>query len=108
MTDASGHVTTTAVFHDSVVKKERDEKTKIQLAAKISQLLSQRGLTQEQAAALLQIKQPKVSALMRSNLEGFSVERLLKFLNALDCDVDIVVRIKTSHRRSARIQVKAA
>ena len=107
MTDADRHVTV-AVFHDSVVKKERDEKTKIRLATKINQSLSERGLTQEQAAALLQIKQPKVSALMRCNLEGFSVERLLKFLNALDCDVDIVLRIKPSHRRLARIQVKAA
>lgn len=107
MTDADGHLTS-AAFRDSVVKKERDEKTKIQLAIKINQLLSERGLTQEQAAALLQIKQPKVSALMRCNLEGFSVERLLKFLNALDCDVDIVVRIKASRRRLARIQVKAA
>lgn len=87
---------------------ERDEKTKVQLAAKINELLCQRRLTQEQAAAILQITQPKVSAVMRYHLEGFSVERLMRFLNALDCDVDIVVRTKPSHRRVARIQVKAA
>ena len=44
------------------------------------------------AAQLLDINQPKISALVNYRLEGFSVERLMRFLNALDRDVEIAIR----------------
>jgi len=40
-------------------------------------------------------------------LEGFSVERLMNFLNALDRDVDIVIRRRPGTRRGGRIVVTA-
>ena len=52
---------------------------------------NQKGLTQAAAAKVLGIDQPKVSALLRGKLTGFSTERLIKFLNALGRDVQIVV-----------------
>ena len=51
------------------------------------------------------INQPKVSALIRRKLDGFSVERLIHFLNALGQDIDIVVRQKPSSRKQAQINV---
>ena len=42
--------------------------------------------------SLLGIDQPKISALMRGKLDGFSIDRLLRFLNALGRDIEIVVR----------------
>jgi predicted XRE-type DNA-binding protein len=53
---------------------------------------SKRKLTQARAAGLLGIDQPKVSALVRGKLGGFSTDRLFRFLNALGQDVEIVVR----------------
>src|SRR5262245_17492112 len=50
------------------------------------------GLTQKQAVARLGISQPDVSRLMHCRHTGFSSDRLLGFLVALDLDVDIVVR----------------
>ena len=41
-------------------------------------------------------------------LEGFSVERLMHFLTALDRDVEIVIRPKPRSRKGARILVTAA
>jgi predicted XRE-type DNA-binding protein len=61
-----------------------------------------RGLSQTEAARLLDINQPKISALVNYRLEGFSVERLMKFLNALDRDVEIVIRKKPRSKRAAR------
>ena len=55
----------------------------------------------------LKINQPKVSALLHYKLEGFSVERLMRFLVALGQDVEIVVKAKPRTRR-ARIAVCAA
>ena len=53
------------------------------------------------------INQPKISALANYRLEGFSVERLMNFLNALGHDVEIIIRRPRS-RRAARIHVRAA
>jgi predicted XRE-type DNA-binding protein len=65
-------------------------------------------LPQTKAARLLGISQPKISALSNYRLEGFSVERLMHFLTALDQDVEIVIRTKPDCHRGARIVVTAA
>ena len=66
------------------------------------------GHARVEAAKLLGIDQPKVSALMRGRLSGFSTERLIRFLNVLDRDVEIVVKPKPRSRRRGRIKVVAA
>jgi predicted XRE-type DNA-binding protein len=65
-------------------------------------------LNQADAAALLGVNQPKVSALRNYKLGGFSVERLMTLLTALDRDVKIVIRKKPRSRGPARISVVAA
>ena len=50
------------------------------------------GLTQVQAGDLLGIDQGTVSKLLNGRLDGFSQERLIRYLNALGNDVEIVVR----------------
>jgi predicted XRE-type DNA-binding protein len=62
-------------------------------------------LTQQKAAKLLGLDQPKISALMHGNLRGFSTDRLLRLLNALDQDVQIIVRRKSSRRARASVTV---
>jgi len=52
--------------------------------------------------------QPKVSALTHYKLAGFSVERLMNLLTALDQDVEIVIRRKPRSRKTGRISVVAA
>ena len=63
---------------------------KAALARQISSIASHRHLTQSQAAAILGTTQPKVSDLFAGKLAGFSMERLMRFLNALDRDVQSV------------------
>lgn len=64
---------------------------KAELAAKILQVIERKGLTQAAAGKVLGIGQPKVSALMHGRLDGFSSDRLLRFLTQLGCDVRISV-----------------
>ena len=86
-----------------------DEKqTKARLAVAINQIIEAQNISQVAAARRLKINQPKISALANYRLEGFSVERLMNFLNALDRDVEIVIRSKPRSRRAARIVVIAA
>lgn len=96
------------VFQDLGIPNAADRQTKIQLAVAIQHQIEKQKLTQAEAAAKLDVSQPKVSALMNYKLDGFSVERLMSFLTALDQDVEIIIRAKPSSRRAARIVVKAA
>jgi predicted XRE-type DNA-binding protein len=56
----------------------------------------------------LETTQPIVSNLINGRISGFSLERLVRFLNALDRDVDIVVRRKTRGATKARVKVEFA
>ena len=71
-------------------------------------MLDRRKLSQAEAAKVLGVTQPKVSALRNYKLAGFSVERLMNLLTALDQDVEIVIRKKPRSRKVARISVVAA
>ena len=95
------------VFADMGLPDAAELGTKARLGAAIHRIVERRGLTQAQIAAVLEINQPKVSALLNYRLEGFSVERLMRFLVALGHDVEIVVKEKP-RSRSARIAVCAA
>ena len=79
--------------------------TRARLGATICHIVNRRRLSQADAAALLGINQPKISALLHFKLEGFSVERLIRFLVALDQDVEILIRHK-SRSRPAHIAVR--
>lgn len=79
------------VFADINVPRADRYLAKAELAARILQIIRQRRLTQTAAGKLLGISQPKVSALLHGRLEGFSSDRLFRFLNALGCDVRITV-----------------
>jgi predicted XRE-type DNA-binding protein len=95
------------VFADLGVAEPAEALAKAELAPKIGEIVAKRHLTQAAAAELLGIDQPKVSALVRGNLTGFSIERLFRLLNALDRDVEIVVKRRPRTRGSAGVRVLA-
>jgi len=96
------------VFADLGYADAEERQTKLRLAHAINDIIGRRRLTQAAAAVKLGVNQPKVSALARYKLDGFSVERLMTFLTALDQDVEIVIRRKPRSRAVGRILVVAA
>ena len=96
------------VFADLGYADAEERQTKLRLALALNAILDQRKWNQADAAARLGVNQPKVSALRNYKLEGFSVERLMTLLTALDRDVEIVIRKKPRSRGAARISVIAA
>ncbi|WP_074316938.1 helix-turn-helix domain-containing protein [Singulisphaera sp. GP187] len=80
------------VFADLGLKNPEELFAKAELVHRICTIIAERKLTQLRAAKLLGIDQPKVSALMRGKLDGFSTDRLFRFLNALGSDVEIIIR----------------
>ncbi len=94
------------VFADLRIPNADEYLAKAELAAQILRIVQRRGLTQAAAGKALGINQPKVSALLNGRLDGFSSDRLFRFLNALGCDVRITVS-RPHPRKAGRMQVRA-
>jgi predicted XRE-type DNA-binding protein len=96
------------LFADLGYADAEERQTKLRFAHAINSAIARKRLTQASAAAKLGVNQPKVSALANYKLDGFSVERLMTFLTALDQDIEIVIKKKGRSRGSGRISVVAA
>jgi len=96
------------VFADLGLRNAEERQTKVRLAVAIHEIVRSQQLSQTAAARRLKVNQPKISALLNYQLAGFSVERLMNFLTALDRDVEIVIRRMPPSRKSGRILVTAA
>jgi len=93
------------LFADLGLELSEEERLKVQIAQTIVVAINERNLTQVEAAEIMGIDQPKVSALMRGRLEGFSLQRLLNLVTALGRDVDI--QIKKSRDPRGKVTVAA-
>jgi len=93
------------VFADLGLPNPEEALAKAELANKIIELIRERKLTQVQAAKVLGVDQPKVSALLRGNLTGSSLERLMRFLLRLGQDIRITVQASPRARSQARVLV---
>jgi len=96
------------VFADLELPDAEEMLVKAELVRQIYEVIRKRRLTQIKAAEILGIDQPKVSALLRGKLAGFSLERLFHFLNALGKDVQIVVKPIPRSRQLGKLKVSAA
>lgn len=95
-TESSGNV-----YADLGFKNAREMLVKADLARIINQSITERELTQVEAAKILGINQPKVSAIANGRLTEFSIERLIDFLNKLDLDVEISIHQKPKRAKRA-------
>jgi predicted XRE-type DNA-binding protein len=96
------------VFADLGLENAEELGTKVRLAASLNAILERRKLTQAEAARVLGVNQPKVSALKGYKLEGFSVERLMRFATALGQDVVIEIRPRAVAKGVGRVMVVGA
>lgn len=88
------------IFEDLDYKNPQEHLVKVKLALRINQIIEKRKSTQADAAKVLGVNQPKISALANGRLDEFSIERLIMFLNKLDQDVSIYVHQKPKTRKT--------
>ena len=91
------------IFADLELPDAEAHFLKAQLVAELHRLAGDRKLTQARSAAIMAITQPEVSRLFRGHFREYSVERLLRFLTAFDCDIEIVARPRASPKVAGRI-----
>jgi predicted XRE-type DNA-binding protein len=96
------------VFRDLALRDAEGLALKAEIAMQVARLIEARRLTQTEAARLLGIGQPKISALMNGRMSGFSVERLLKCLTKLGRDVTIQDKKRRGGAMEGHIQFIAA
>ena len=94
------------VFEDLGFDNAREMLTKSSIAQAIATKIEQKGLSQAEAASVLNIDQPKVSYLVRGKLNAFSISRLMRFLTLLGTDIEIVLK---DHGKNGKLgEVKVA
>jgi predicted XRE-type DNA-binding protein len=92
------------VFADLGVSNPNLALTKAKLIQRIRELLAERKLTQAQAAELIGLDQPKVSALLRGNVAGYTIDRLFRFLNALGQQIEISIKPTVKNRKAKALR----
>jgi predicted XRE-type DNA-binding protein len=90
---------------DSGHPRPAEALAKAKLARKTGAIIDCRRLTPAEAAEILEVEQPKVSALKPVGLAGFSLDRLVRFLVLLGSDVKIVVKFRARGAGQARVIV---
>ncbi|HMW89618.1 MAG TPA: helix-turn-helix transcriptional regulator [Candidatus Obscuribacter sp.] len=81
---------------------------KAQLVSRIDEIIANNQLTQVQAAKLMGISQPDVSRLLKGQFRDVSLERIIRMLTRLGCEVDIVLKTPGRKRSSLVIHLRAA
>lgn len=104
-TDTTFEPSSGNVFADLDLAMPEELQAKARIAHLIAQIVSKSHMTQKEAAEVLRLTQPKVSMIMSGRLEGFSLERLILAMTALDRDVEIRIRKKPRTREQAHLQV---
>ena len=100
------------VFADLGFEDAEELQVKAELTRQICSRIKTLKLTQVEAGSRLSIGQPDVSKLMNGRYTGYSTDRLLALLNALEVDVEIVLRPvskgKAHHRGTVTVSKIAA
>jgi predicted XRE-type DNA-binding protein len=95
-----------SVFGDLGLPNAAEEDTKMDLAVVVNDTISALKLRQVQVAKLFGTSQSEVSKIANYSLSGISVARLLGFLAALGCDVEIAVRKPTKEAHPTPVKVR--
>ena len=96
------------VFTDLGLPNPEEHLVKATIALAIARTIRERELTQEQAGKILGLAQPKVSNLIRGELDKFTIDRLMRYMRKLDYDVTISFAPKPKSREAAVIHVEGA
>ena len=93
------------IFADLAIPNAEEELQKAQLAQAIRAIIAVSGMTQQEAAQQIGTSQSKVSLIVGGKLAGFGSDRLLKYVRALECDIEIKITRKPANRPHGSFKV---
>ena len=94
------------IYADLDIKDADEMLRKAKLVANIQDTIKKRGWTQQEAAKILGMTQPKLSLMLRGQFHGISETKILDCLARLGNDIQIVVTPRSgTHSQQGGIQV---
>ena len=88
------------IFADLGLPNAEEHQLKAALVVQLKRLMSEREITQTEAAKLVDMKQPDLSKVLRGQFKLVSVEKLMRMLTAFDQDVEITLK---PHRKRGQV-----
>ena len=79
------------IFADLGLPDAAEHLAKAELVSEIKLVIDSEGWSQAEAARIMGMAQPDVSRLLHGHFANYSLDRLLRFLHAAGCDVNITV-----------------
>ena len=93
------------VFDDLGFLNPEEYRTKARLSLIINSIITQSELTWDEAAKLLELSKPEITALLNGRLDDFSIESRFLLIRKLDCEVEIVVKGSPAYNPAAEISI---
>lgn len=90
------------VFEDLGFEDAQEHLAKAELVSELKNVIDREGWTQTYAAKVMGMAQPDVSRLLRGQFANYSIDRIMRFLRAAGCKVEIVVRPKVGRAQTIR------
>jgi predicted XRE-type DNA-binding protein len=96
------------IYADLDIENSGAMAMKAQIVIRIAKQIKSKGLTQEQAAQLIKLTQPKLSQLLKGHLTGYTIERLLRYADILGERFNLIPAKKVKTKPIPRfVKVKA-
>lgn len=96
------------IFADLGYRDAETHLLKAELMARVHDVLVERQLNQSAAGRVMGVSQPDLSRMLRGEFRDVSVERIMRMLTRLGCEVDIVVKPQGRKRPFGAIHLNAA
>ncbi|MFQ5686600.1 MAG: helix-turn-helix domain-containing protein [Candidatus Scalindua sp.] len=93
------------VFDDLGLENAEALQAKAIMAVAILKIIKRRRLTQAKAAKLLGTSQAHISRIKNGNLEGYTYDRLVGWLNKLGIDVELSIKRVPKSREFGTVRV---
>jgi predicted XRE-type DNA-binding protein len=106
--DASVRRGTKNLFADLGFPDVETHLLKAELVSRVRDILEDGQITQTEAAGITGVSQPDLSRMLKGRFRDVSVERIMRILTRLGCEVDIVVKPRGRKRAFAPIHLDAA
>ena len=91
------------VFDDLGFQNSDDHLAKAELVSELKQIIDREGWTQAHAAKVMGMAQPDVSRLLRGQFSNYSIDRIMRFLRAAGCKVEITIRPKGKRAQTFQV-----
>ena len=95
------------VFADLGFPDAETHLLKAELMSRVQDVLKEKGLTQMKAAQVTGVSQPDLSRMLNGRFRDVSVERIMRMLIKLGCEVDILIKPRGRKRAFDRIHMAA-